>query len=200
MIKFIFLIIINFSSLATAGDYLKGYKALEKGEYKKALFFLSYDANLGDDKAQYNLGIMYKKGLGVPVNHNEAFAWFFLSSNQGNILANYALGHSYYKGSGVKKNYQQALRSFEYAGIRGHPTSRLLIGNMYYNGQGVTKNYIIAHLWWRFAEDLNINGARQNIEMLEKKMSDEERYKTKDFYEMCMKETLYNCIKKINKL
>ena len=50
MIKFIFLIIINFSSFATASDYLKGYQALENGEYKKALFFLSYDANLGDDK------------------------------------------------------------------------------------------------------------------------------------------------------
>ncbi|MDG1982663.1 MAG: tetratricopeptide repeat protein, partial [Alphaproteobacteria bacterium] len=135
MIKLIFLIIFNFSSLSIANDNLKGYRALENREYKKALYYLSYHANLGDDKAQYNLGIMYKKGLGVPVNHNEAFGWFFLSSNQGNILANYALGHSYYKGSGVKKNYQLALRSFEYAGIRGHPTSRLLIGNMYYNGQ-----------------------------------------------------------------
>jgi len=200
MIKLIFVIIFNFSSLTMANDNLRGYQALENKEYKKALYYLSYHANLGDDKAQYNLGIMYKKGLGVPVNHNEAFGWFFLSSNQGNILANYALGHSYYKGSGVKQNYQLALKSFEYAGIRGHPTSRLLVGNMYYNGQGVIKNYIKAHLWWRFAEDLNINGARQNIEMLEKKMSDEERYKTKDFYEMCMKETLYNCIKKINKL
>ena len=200
MIKLIILIIINFSSVTLASDNLKSYQALVNGEYKKALFFLSYDANLGDDKAQYNLGVMYKKGLGVLVDHNEAFAWFFLSSNQGNILANYALGHSYYKGSGVQKNYQLALRSFEYAGIRGHPTSRLLLGNMYYNGQGVIKNYIKAHLWWRFAEDLNINGARHNIEMLEKKMSADERHKTKELYKMCMKDTLYNCVKKINKL
>jgi len=143
---------------------------------------------------------MYKKGLGVPVNHNEAFGWFFLSSNQGNVLANYALGHSYYKGLGVKQNYKLALRSFKYASLEGHPMSRLLLGNMYYQGQGVDKDYTKAHLWWRFAEDLNINGARQNIVMLEKKMSDEERYKTKELYKMCMKNTLYNCIKKIDKM
>ena len=200
MLKLIFLIILNFSSATIASDNLKGYQALENGEYKKALYFLSYDANLGDDKAQYNLGVMYKKGLGVPVDHNEAFAWFFLSSNKGNILANYALGHSYYKGLGIKKNYLSAFRSFKYSAMRGHPTSRLLLGNMYYHGQGVNKNYIKAHLWWRFAEDLNLNGARQNIQMLEKKMNEEERYKTKEMYKMCMRNTLHNCIEKIDKL
>lgn len=192
MIKLIFVIIFNFSSLTMANDNLRGYQALENKEYKKALYYLSYHANLGDDKAQYNLG--------VPVNHNEAFGWFFLSSNQGNVLANYALGHSYYKGLGVKQNYKLALRSFKYASLEGHPMSRLLLGNMYYQGQGVDKDYTKAHLWWRFAEDLNINGARQNIVMLEKKMSDEERYKTKELYKMCMKNTLYNCIKKIDKM
>ena len=200
MIKLFFVIIFNFSSLTMANDNLRGYQALENKEYKKALYYLSYHANLGDDKAQYNLGVMYKKGLGIPVNHNEAFGWFFLSSNQGNVLANYALGHSYYKGLGVKQNYKLALRSFKYASLEGHPMSRLLLGNMYYQGQGVDKDYTKAHLWWRFARDLNINGARQNIVMLEKKISDEERYKTKELYKMCMKNTLYNCIKKIDKM
>ena len=72
-----FLILIIFSSTTFANDRLKGYQALEDQDYKKALYYLSYEANLGDDKAQYNLGIMYKKGLGVPVNNNEAFGWFF---------------------------------------------------------------------------------------------------------------------------
>ena len=200
MIKQIFLILILTCSITFANDRLRGYQALEKKDYKTALYYLSYDANLGDDKAQFNLGIMYNKGLGVPVDKNEAFSWFFLSANQGNVLANYALGHSYYKGLGVKQNYKLALRSFKYASLEGHPMSRLLLGNMYYQGQGVDKDYTKAHLWWRFAEDLNINGARQNIVMLEKKMSDEERYKTKELYKMCMKNTLYNCIKKIDKM
>ena len=198
MIKLFFLILIIFSSTTFANDRLKGYQALEDQDYKKALYYLSYEANLGDDKAQYNLGIMYKKGLGVPVNNNEAFGWFFLSANQGNILANYALGHAYLKGSGIKKNYKSALRAFKYAALREHPSSRLIIGNMYYQGQGVIVSYPRAFLWWSLAQDLNIGGASQNIDMIKKKMSKDQYSKAKGMYLMCMQNTLYNCTKKLD--
>ena len=198
MIKLFFLILIIFSSTTFANDRLKGYQALEDQDYKKALYYLSYEANLGDDKAQYNLGIMYKKGLGVPVNNNEAFGWFFLSANQGNILANYALGHAYLKGSGIKKNYKSALKAFKYAALREHPSSRLIIGNMYYQGQGVIVSYPRAFLWWSLAKDLNIGGASQNIDMIKKKMSKDQYSKAKEMYLMCMQNTLYNCTKKLD--
>ena len=174
MIKQIFLILILTCSITFANDRLRGYQALEQKDYKTALYYLSYDANLGDDKAQYNLGIMYNKGLGVPVDKNEAFSWFFLSANQGNILANYALGHAYLKGSGINKNYKLALKSFKFSALRDHPTSRLILGNMYFQGQGVKVSYAKAYLWWRLAQDLNIEGARQNINMIKEKMSKDE--------------------------
>ena len=198
MVKLCFLILIILSSTTFANDRLKGYKALEDQDYKKALYYLSYDASLGDDKAQYNLGIMYKKGLGVPVNNNEAFSWFFLSANQGNILANYALGHSYLKGSGIKQNYKLALKAFKYSALREHPTSRLLIGNMYYQGQGVIVSYSRAFLWWNLAQDLNIDGASENISMIKKKMTKGQYSKAKEMYLMCMQDTLYNCTKKLD--
>jgi len=46
--------------------------------------------------------------------------------------------------------------------------------NMYFQGQGVKLSYPKAYLWWRLAEDLNIDGARQNINMIKGKMSKEE--------------------------
>jgi len=198
MIRLFVLLFIQFSSASFANDSLKGYEALEIKDYKTALYYLSYQANLGDDKAQYNLGIMYKKGLGVPVNLNEAFGWFFLAANQGNILASYALGHSYLKGSGIKKNYKLALKAFKFAALREHPMSRLLLGNMYYQGQGISKSYPRAYLWWKLAEDLNINGAKQNINMLKNLMNNDEYLKGKEMYDLCMKNTLYNCTKKID--
>ena len=63
MIKLIFLILIFTCSITFASERLRGYQALEQKDYKTALYFLSYDANLGDDKAQYNLGIMYNNCL-----------------------------------------------------------------------------------------------------------------------------------------
>ena len=198
MVKSLFLIVIIFSSSTFANDRLRGYQALEDQDYKKALYYLSYDANLGDDKAQYNLGIMYNKGLGVPVDKNEAFRWFFLSANQGNVLANYALGHAYLKGSGINKNYKLALKSFKFSALRDHPTSRLILGNMYFQGQGVKVSYPKAFLWWRLAEDLNIKGPRQNIKMIKEKMSKDEYDEGYSLYLNCMKDTLYNCTKKID--
>ena len=195
MIKQIFLILLLTCSITFANDRLRGYQALEQKDYKTALYYLSYDANLGDDKAQYNLGIMYNKGLGVPVDKNEAFSWFFLSANQGNVLANYALGHAYLKGSGINKNYKLAFKSFKISTLSEHPTSRLMFGNMYYHGQGVAVSYPKAFLWWRLAEDLNIGGARQNINMIKKKMTREQYILGDKLYSDCMQDTLYNCTK-----
>ena len=59
MIKLIFLILILTCSISFANIRLRGYHALEQKGYKTALYYLSYDANLGDDKARYNLGIIY---------------------------------------------------------------------------------------------------------------------------------------------
>ena len=121
-----------------------------------------------------------------------------MSANQGNVLANYALGHSYLKGSGIKKNYKLALKAFKYSALREHPTSRLIIGNMYYKGQGVIVSYPRAFLWWSLAEDLNIDGASQNIEMIKKKMNKDQYSKAKEMYLICMQDTLYNCTKKLD--
>ena len=169
MIKFIFLILILTCSISFANERLRGYQALEQKDYKIALYFLYYDANFGDDKAKYNFGILYKKGLGVPINKNETFSWFFPPANQGHILANYVLGHAYLKGSGRNKNYRLSFKSFKFSALREYPTSRLMLGNMYFQGQGVEVSFPKSFLWWRLAEDLIIDGARQNINMIKKK-------------------------------
>ena len=53
------------TKFANADDLNKAYKSLEKGDYKTAIYFLSYFANLGNARAQYNYAIMLKKGLGT---------------------------------------------------------------------------------------------------------------------------------------
>ena len=71
-----------------------------------------------------------------------------------------------------------------------------MLGNIYYQGQGVEVNYYKAYLWWRLAEDLNIGGARQNINMIKEKISKDEYDEGYSLYSNCMKNTLYNCTKK----
>ena len=195
LIQVIVIFILVNNTFALAADNLQAYKALQNKDYDKALFYLSYEANLGDDKAQYNLGIMYKNGLGVPVDKNKAFAWLFLSAEQGNTLANYALGHAYYKGEGITLNYQLAFKAYKTAVLLGYPVAKINMGNMYFYGFSVKKNYTKAYLLWRLAEDLNIDGARQNIEMIQEKMNNNEKNNSLRIYQNCMKISLYNCLK-----
>jgi len=59
----------------------------------------------------------------------------------------------------------------------------------------VLKNCTKAYLLWRLAEDLNIDGARQNIEMIQEKMNDNQKNESIRIYQSCMKISLYNCLK-----
>ncbi len=48
-------------------------------------------ANQGDFAAQYNLGMMYEKGLGVPQNLVLSYQWYAVSANRENEMAITAL-------------------------------------------------------------------------------------------------------------
>ena len=49
-------------------------------------------ADQGDASAQYNLGVMYHFGKGVPQNYAEAAKWYRLAADQGNANAQHSLG------------------------------------------------------------------------------------------------------------
>ena len=55
----------------------------------------------GNASGQYNLGVMYDKGLGVLQDYKTAVKWYRLSAEQGYAPAQYNLGLMYYYGEGV---------------------------------------------------------------------------------------------------
>ena len=59
-----------------------------EAEYKKE----HEAAARGEADAQFNLGLIYYKGQGVPQNFAEAFRAFKLASEQGKTQAQYYLG------------------------------------------------------------------------------------------------------------
>ena len=64
----------------------------------------------GDAEAQYNLGIMYAQGLGVPQDDAEAVRWYRLAAAQGNAGAQSYLGFMYDDGRGVPQDDAEAVR------------------------------------------------------------------------------------------
>ena len=82
-------------------------------------------ADQGHAKAQFNLGVMYAYGRGVPKDEKEAVKWFRLAAGQWNAEAQYWLGGMYGKGQGVPKDNVLAYMWVNIAGANGHDVEKL---------------------------------------------------------------------------
>jgi TPR repeat protein len=65
-------------------------------------------AEAGDANTQFNLGVMYANGNGVPEDDAEAVRWYRMAAEQGDADAHFNLGLKYEEGEGVVQNYERA--------------------------------------------------------------------------------------------
>jgi uncharacterized protein len=97
-----------------------GFKAFEGGNYPTAMRLLRPLAAEGDARAQYNVGVMYEEGLGVPIDYTEAVGWLLQAAEQGNSEAKNHLGFLYLYGRGVSQDYVSAHMWFDLAASEGN--------------------------------------------------------------------------------
>ena len=81
-------------------------------------------AEQGDAEAQYNLGVRYANGEGVPEDYKEAVKWFRKAAEQGTAKAQCNLGIRYANGEGVPKNYVEAYKWFLLAAAQGDSSAK----------------------------------------------------------------------------
>ncbi|MCK5481170.1 MAG: sel1 repeat family protein, partial [Gammaproteobacteria bacterium] len=117
-------------------------------------------AEKGGKKSQYNVGNMYKKGIGVNIDTTEAIKWYENSANQGHIKAGFKLGQIFYEGTGVKKNRDTAFKWFKVSAEGNYPPAQYYLGKMYTSGHGVKQSYSTALQWYSKAVDGGFNQAR----------------------------------------
>ncbi len=132
-------------------DFQAGMDANNRGDYTTALREWRLLAEQGDALAQYNLGVLYRKGRGVPQDDVQARQWYAKAAAQGQAKAQFNLGTLYFNGEGVPKDYQQALRWFRLAADQGEALAQTKMAVMYDEGQGVPKNIVQAYKWYSLA-------------------------------------------------
>ena len=132
-------------------DFQAGMDANNRGDYATALREWQPLAEQGDALAQYNLGVLYRKGRGVPQDDVQARQWYAKAAAQGQAKAQFNLGTLYFNGEGVAKDYQQALRWFRLAADQGEALAQTKMAIMYDEGQGVPKNFVQAYKWYSLA-------------------------------------------------
>jgi len=74
---------LSVSAPVTAGPLEDADAAIKRRDYTTALRLIRPLAEQGDASAQYNLGVFYDNGLGVPQDLVRAYMWFTLSAAQG---------------------------------------------------------------------------------------------------------------------
>ena len=110
-------------------------------------------AQQGDTRAQYNLGVLYVLGQGVPQDDVEGARWLRLAADQGYALAEYNLGVMYDNGRGVLQDDAEATRWFRLAADQGFIPAQHKLGVMYETGRGVPQDSAEAVRWYRLAAD-----------------------------------------------
>lgn len=140
---------LSFAMPAFAGQLEDGLNAYKRKDYKTALKLLRPLAEQGYGAAQWDIGLMYDLGQGVPQNYAEAIKWWRKSAEQGNDDAQYNLGLMYSNSQGVPQDYVEALKWFRKSADQGDGYAQCNIGSMYEKGQGVPQNYVEAVKWYR---------------------------------------------------
>ena len=77
-------------------------------------------AEQGDTSAQFNLGIMYRKGNGVPENDKTAVKWYTKAAKQGHAKAQSNLGVMYANGEGVLTDNRRAYMWYNLGSYNGN--------------------------------------------------------------------------------
>lgn len=142
-------------------EFKEGVNFFRLGDYKAAMVSFLDAAQSGNPHAQVNIGVMYRRGLGVASDQNIANKWFSLAmekyrfgAEQGDAESQFYLGRMYQYRMGVEKNFRTAakfwlrLDSLEDIGYAQHN-----LGWLYQQGKGVKKNYHSASQWWSRAAD-----------------------------------------------
>ena len=152
-------------------DYKAGEDAYGRGDYATALREWRPLAEQGNALAQYNLGVLYRKGRGVPQDDVQARQWYEKAAAQGQAKAQYNLGTLYFNGAGVPKDYPQALRWFRLAADQGEALAQTKIAIMYDDGQGVPQDIVQAHKWYNLAATNGDKPAAELRDALAKQMT-----------------------------
>ena len=111
-------------SVTRAGPFEDGQAANKKDDYATAFQIFRPLADQGDAHAQFNLGVMYDRGQGVPQDYAQALVWLLKAADQGIAQAQANLGWMYANGRGVRQDFAQAVIWLRKAADQGTPTRR----------------------------------------------------------------------------
>lgn len=149
-----------------AGDFAAyWYKVLRTASQgpPAAATAIRTSAEEGNATAQYNLGVFYERGQGIPQDYTQAVYWYQKAAEQGYPAAENNLAGMYSDGRGLPQDYPQAVYWYRKSADQGLVTAQENLGDLYFLGKGVTQDYSKAVYWYLKAAEQGYGKAQYNL-------------------------------------
>ena len=121
--------------------------------------------------AEYRLGAIYERGVGVPKDLAQARTWYERAAKGGSRKAMHNLAVLYADGVGIAQNFPEAARWFRQGADFGLADSQYNLAVLLERGMGVEKNASEAAKWYAIASSQGDSGAAERLEALKRTMS-----------------------------
>ena len=107
MQRFLFAVflVVAWATVAVAASIEEAEFAYDRGDYTQAARLFRPLAEQGIASAQFNLGMMYARGQGVPQDYQAALKWYRRAAEQGHASAQNNLGLMYERGRGARQDF-----------------------------------------------------------------------------------------------
>jgi len=132
---------------AARAGYKEGVEAVRRGDYQVARREYLAAALDGHPLAQNNLGQLYLKGLGGPVDLEQALHWFAIAAASGQVNAQTSLADMYETGKSGSVDYSRALYWYHRAAVSGFFIAQYSTATMLEVGRGVNADPVKALVW-----------------------------------------------------
>jgi len=145
-----FITVITTVPLSTTAhaDFQAGMEAYEKGDYDTAKSEWKKSAALGDPSSNFNLGVLYERGVGEPVNYEAAIQYYKIASDLGHPSAPFNLALFYQNGIGTEIDGTKAVHYYRLSANRGIADAQRVLGYLYLQGEIIPQNYAQAVEWY----------------------------------------------------
>ena len=176
-----------------SADFNKGVIAAQNGDWATALKEWKPIAEEGNAAAQFNLGLMYQNGYGVPQDYKESVYWYRLAAEQGDADSQYNLGVMYERGYGVSKDDKEAVNWYRLSAEQGLTDAQYNLGFMYNNGKGVPTDKVYAYMWFNIAAANGDKDAEEKRNKLNKTLSQSQIEEAQRLSRECVKKNYKGC-------
>ena len=151
-----------------SADFQAGAEAYARGDYKTAIDeWLPYAAN-GDPRALFNLGQMYRLGIGADKDLAKAEQYYRRAAGLGHVGAQANLGSMLYDRKPPQG--KEAVIFWRQAARGGDAKAQFLVGMQYFNGDFITRDHVQGYAWLSLAAKAGVSEAADALATVKTRM------------------------------